>query len=180
MAIAYFEAVCDLNNPSGVLQGKSVFLAGGITNCPDWQSEIVSQLKNIDKNVNRFNLNIYNPRRKTFDITNPKETENQIAWEFAALRKCEYNLFWFSEGSLNPIVLFELGSALERKDIDNLIIGCHLNYERRQDVIHQVACKHPSAPIQTSIRGIVADLIHRVGPTYISEPVLRPKYGLDL
>ena len=41
----------------------NLFLAGGITNCPDWQSELIKKLKNLKLD---YNLNVYNPRRKIF------------------------------------------------------------------------------------------------------------------
>jgi hypothetical protein len=80
-----------------------LFLAGGITNCPDWQSEVIKGLQDIE------GLVIYNPRRKNFPINNPGESQKQITWEFRKLQECKYISFWFAQGSLNPIVLYELG-----------------------------------------------------------------------
>ena len=47
----------------------SVFLAGGITDCPDWQSEVIKYLRRYEIN-NKLDLVVYNPRRKFFDIYN--------------------------------------------------------------------------------------------------------------
>ena len=41
-------------------ENKKLFLAGGITDCPDWQSVVIDKVKDIP------NLTIYNPRRKEF------------------------------------------------------------------------------------------------------------------
>lgn len=79
-----------------------LFLAGGITNCPDWQSKMIDELKNVD-------ITIYNPRRKNFPTDDPNASEEQITWEYAHLKTADIISFWFSRGSLNPIVLYELG-----------------------------------------------------------------------
>jgi len=52
----------------------AIFLAGGITNCPDWQSEIVDSLQNFD-------ITLLNPRRKKFPINDPGASKEQISWE---------------------------------------------------------------------------------------------------
>ena len=56
----------------------SIFIAGGITNCPDWQSEIVELLNNAD-------VVLLNPRRKNFPINEPRASKEQIQWEFENL-----------------------------------------------------------------------------------------------
>jgi hypothetical protein len=112
-----------------------VFLAGGITNCPNWQKEAIKIL------TERCNyLSIYNPRRENFPIGNPAECERQIAWEFQHLREADIIAFWFSEGSDNPIVLYELGmwGTSRPEDFNDIVIGVHPKYRRRQDVIVQV------------------------------------------
>jgi hypothetical protein len=120
---------------------KKLFLAGGITNCPDWQSDFVkffSKEKNADKYV------VYNPRRKNFPIEDPNASDEQIAWEYDKLKNSDVILFWFSKGSLNPIVLYELGrwgnsDILKRKQI---FVGIDPGYERTQDVIIQTKLSH--------------------------------------
>lgn len=119
----------------------SVFLAGGITNCPDWQAEMRHLLREND-------ITVVNPRRADFPIGDPNAALEQIEWEYDHLRKVELISFWFSVGSLNPIVLFELGAALERDNV-KVVVGCHPDYERRQDV-----------EIQTELRR------HRIGIVY--------------
>ena len=111
-------------------KNKKLFLAGGITNCPDWQSEIISLLEPIK------NLTVYNPRRKNFPIGDPNAAEEQITWEYNHLRDADLILFWFSRGSLNPIVLYELGRWGNSSD-KPIIVGLDEEYERKQDVIVQ-------------------------------------------
>ena len=105
---------------------KVIFLAGGITNCPDWQQDLV-KLLDIPQLV------ILNPRRKNFPIGNPSVAIEQITWEFNSFQKADLISFWFSRGSLNPIVLFELGKWLVQNE-KKIFIGIDTEYQRRQDV----------------------------------------------
>ena len=125
-----------------------LFLAGGITNCPDWQKEVIEELKIID------NLTIYNPRRANFPIGDPDAAEQQITWEFNQLRDADIVIFWFSRGSLNPIVLYELGmwgNSNERP----ILIGIDPEYERKQDVVIQTTLARPEVPIFDSLKDMV-------------------------
>lgn len=78
--------------------GRSLFLAGGITGCPDWQSKLIDLLKNED-------VVILNPRRKDFPINDPKAIEKQIVWEYNHLKKANAISFWFPKESICPIAL---------------------------------------------------------------------------
>lgn len=107
----------------------SIFLAGGITDCPNWQLELVELLKET-------NLVIFNPRRKDF---HPSKQENirQIEWEFRYLQKATAISFWFSEGSLQPIAMFEYGKWLRNffsKQGKPLFVGIHPEFKRKFDI----------------------------------------------
>lgn len=113
------------------LQSESnikLFLAGGITDCPDWQSQAIKGLSDID------NLTIFNPRRENWDISDASATEKQTIWEFRKLSESNVIAFWFSKGSLNPITLYELGYWIGKKPI---VIGIDKDYQRREHVIVQ-------------------------------------------
>ena len=125
---------------------KSLFLAGGITNCPDWQSQVIEKLRGLD-------IAVFNPRRKNFSLDDPNAAEEQIRWEYERLRRADVISFWFSEGSLNPIILFELGAALERQT--PLVIGVHLAYPRKQDVEIQVALQKPDLRIVFDLSDLI-------------------------
>lgn len=116
----------------------SIFLAGSITNCPLWQTEMVGYLKDLD-------LIIYNPRRKNFPMDDPNAAEGQITWEFKKLRLASMVSFWFSKETMGPIVLFEYGAALERNA--PIVIGMDPKYPRRQDVEIQTKLKQPGIKI---------------------------------
>ena len=112
-----------------------VFLAGGITNCPDWQSQVIEKMKYIPDVV------IYNPRRQEFDVSNPNESEKQIIWEHKHLEQADIIAFWFSAGSDNPIVLYEYGKYI-RSD-KKLIVGADSDYSRIKDVYTQTKVIYP-------------------------------------
>lgn len=108
---------------------NAVFLAGGISNCADWQSGVAERLAANTGAV------VYNPRRLDFDMKAYEEiSRQQINWEYHALRMAPVNLFWFPPETLCPITLFELGSAMERLHAGALMVGCHPDYQRRFDI----------------------------------------------
>jgi len=107
-------------------ENKKIFLAGGISNCPDWQMELIGRLKGIP-------ATLYNPRRANFPMDDPNAAEEQITWEYEKLKAADIIVFWFSRGSLNPIVLYELGRWGNSSD-KPIVIGIDPEYERTQDV----------------------------------------------
>ena len=131
------------------LTGKfSVFLAGGITGCPEFQTEICQALKSVPDD-----LVIFNPRRKDFPIYDPSAAQDQITWEFNALRQADLITFWFPKETLCPIVLLELGSWIVQKK--PLVIGCHPDYARKQDVEIQASLARPGLPIFDNLEDII-------------------------
>jgi len=61
--------------------------------------------------------------------------------------------FWFSRGSLNPIVLYELG--IHGNSGKRLIfIGMDKEYERQQDVIIQTKLARPDIKIVYSLKDL--------------------------
>lgn len=131
----YVEALDELKD--GV-EGKIVFLAGGITGCPDWQQEMRSLLQDTS-------LILLNPRREHFPIGDPNAAQEQIAWEHRQLRIADAILFWFPRETLCPIVLYEMGAwSMTKKPI---YIGIHPEYRRRRDVEIQTQLVRPDVKI---------------------------------
>lgn len=124
---------------------KAVFLAGGITNCPDWQSEIVGLLKGYD-------VVLLNPRRKEFPINDHSDSREQIRWEFEHLRKADAILFWFPKESICPIALYELGAWSMTNT--PLFIGVHPEYARRVDIEEQTPLIRPDIEIVYSLKSL--------------------------
>jgi len=131
---------------------ESVFLAGGITGCPDWQQEMVRLLSDTG-------LSLLNPRRKNFSIGNPDAAQAQITWEHEALRKASSILFWFPCETLCPIVLYELGAwSMTRK---LLYVGVHPEYTRSQDVKIQTGLVRPEIRIACSLEELAEQIKER-------------------
>ena len=118
----------------------SVMLAGGITNCADWQAELISYLQGAD-------ISVFNPRRAQFPLGDPEAGKVQIAWEFEKLRMADIVVFWFSRGSINPIALLEYGSAIERLPPECIVVGVDPAYERKFDVYEQTRHARPDIKI---------------------------------
>lgn len=113
-----------------------VFLAGGITNCPPWQNQLIELLSSHD-------LTLFNPRRDNFPINDPSAARQQIEWEFNYLHEADIVSFWFPCETLCPIVLYELGFWLN--STKEVVIGVHPEYQRRQDVEIQSALARGNA-----------------------------------
>ena len=116
-----------------VFSRPSVFIAGGISNCPDWQTDMTSLM---DTNL----YDVVNPRREGgFDITGATAKE-QIEWEHSALSKVDSCIFWFPQETICPISLFECGKLLVIASHHSvrLAIGWHENYARAFDLGIQI------------------------------------------
>jgi hypothetical protein len=124
----------------GQVARESVFLAGGITDCPDWQADVIAALKDEDDD-----LTIANPRRDHFDVRDPSMSVEQIEWEFRWLHRCDVISFWFPKETLCPITLYELGMWQNSGKL--ILIGVHPDYKRRVDVEIQTRLVMPSRTI---------------------------------
>ena len=135
----------------------SLFLAGGITNCPNWQQEMRALLKDLD-------IVVFNPRREDFPIGDPNATFEQIKWEFEFLDRADMILFWFSRGSLNPIVLFEYGKWLmntrNKENYKPIFVGIDPEYKRKQDVEIQTSLENGYISIR--IKYSLEDLANQI------------------
>lgn len=121
-------------------EGPSLFLAGGITDCEDWQEDISRTFSLYSQKA----LRVFNPRRLLYKGDKLTAIQ-QITWEVAALDKSSFVLFWFSKNSVCPITLFELGKALGREE-QTVIVGAHPEYSRRLDLLVQIGLSNPTVP----------------------------------
>lgn len=122
---------------------KCIFLAGGITNCPDWQADMAGVL------LKATDLTIFNPRQKNFPMGDPDAGKVQIKWEYDHLRKAGHILFWFPKETICPIVLYELGAwSMTGKPI---FVGVDPEYIRRFDVEQQTGLARPEVEVVYSL-----------------------------
>lgn len=117
----------------------SVFLAGGITNCWNWQQSVLTQLSSSSYLTDR--LVVFNPRQDNFPIDDPNASRSQIEWEFKYLNQSNIFSMYFTSGqSTQPICMYELGRYLEVNKLihpSNSIISVESGYVRENDVIIQ-------------------------------------------
>ncbi len=132
---------------------KSLFLAGGISGCGDWQTEMAGMLKDED-------LVIINPRRKNFDVENKRLEKEQITWEFEHMKKADIISFWFTSETICPITLYELGKISMTNKY--LLVGVHPEYTRRRDVEIQTSLIRPEVKIVYSIEELVEQVKNEI------------------
>lgn len=118
-----------------------VFLAGGITKCPNWQQMVIDELS---KHSGTDRLVIFNPRRTFLDVTYTSASRKQIEWEFEQIGRADlYSMFFCDGPSDQPICMYELGKMTNEisngynDDINGLIITCMSGYRRLEDVLIQ-------------------------------------------
>jgi hypothetical protein len=117
-----------------VFSRPSVFLAGGFSNSPDWQSQLLPV----------FDLGLYdvvNPRRLPGLATSGVSARAQSQWEHRALDNADSVVFWFSSEAVGAITLLELGKMLARASHHSvrLAIGWHESYPMAFDLELQIA-----------------------------------------
>lgn len=124
---------------------QSVFLAGGITNCKDWQSEVIEELRDE-------NISIINPRRSQFDVMDANASYEQIFWEFDRLENMDiFSMYFCESDSDQPICMYELGRNVLRMQNrfpsdweKRIIISVEDGYKRRRDVVMQIGLCAPN------------------------------------
>lgn len=157
----YFECPTYVD-PIEFARRRSILLGGGISGCPDWQSEMVKMLSGED-------LNILNPRRSKFPINDPGAGEKQIDWEITYLEGVVNPLLlWFPWESIAPIALLEFGRYLDRKPI---FVGVHPEYPRRVDIEVRVKLIRPSIQIAYTLEDLAQQVINRYKPVDLDTPI---------
>jgi hypothetical protein len=136
-----------------LMDGPVVFVAGGITSCPDWQADVTAAL--ADDHVV-----VLNPRRPSFDLTDPDATVEQVQWEYdhRTHDALAYMLFWFpAADSHQPIAMLELGDALARTDLP-IIVGADPHFPRYRDVVLQCRAARPSLTVHADLGDVVTEM----------------------
>lgn len=142
-----YEAPTELN---GSDTRTRLFLAGGITDCPDWQSEMVTLLWDLP-------LALMNPRRAVWPSYTPEASREQIEWESRHLHKANAVLFWFCAATICPIVLYELGVWSSHRGLRGhkpIFVGIEPGYSRTLDVEIQTGLIRPDVTIVSSLEDL--------------------------
>ncbi|WP_424893307.1 nucleoside 2-deoxyribosyltransferase domain-containing protein [Streptomyces sp. XH2] len=128
--------------------GPAVFLAGGITGCPDWQTRAALQLRAVG-----VAATILNPRRADFPEGDDVAAREQIAWEYEHLARANVVMFWFCAESIQPIALYELGAHAARGA--TMVVGADPQYVRRLDVVEQLRHARPELKVHACLSDTV-------------------------
>lgn len=147
----YYEAP---NKANLAKYDHCIFLAGGITDCPDWQAPVRARL-----NEELPPLIVFNPRREHFDVSKKdKESVKQIVWEHTYLARANIVMFWFPKESICPITLLELGKFLMKPDTQ-LYVGTDPAYSRRLDVEVQTKLERPNVKVWDNLENMITQII---------------------
>ena len=123
------------------------YLSGGITNCPNWQQEVIQTLQSMEMGgVNVEHLVIFNPRRNHFPIDKGISViEEQIAWEYGWLEQADIFAAYLSGGgATQPLTMYEIGrnvlSQMKRGNnwADRIIVSVDHEYKYWQDITIQI------------------------------------------
>ena len=156
----YIEAMDEYTPVKGE---TSLFLAGGITGCDDWQARAAAMLGETD-------LVVLNPRRANFPMNDSNESERQIKWEHRHLKRASGILFWFPKQTLCPITLFEYGRwiAAHKLIVDGaeplqiipkpLFVGCDMEYARSNDLWVQSKLERPKLLLHYSLERVIQEV----------------------
>ena len=87
----------------------TVFLAGGISDCPNWQVDVINYLKTHTERRYLDNLVILNPRGDESQILS--FDEKQI-WDFDNLNEADIVSFYFCKDVTQSTSMYELGRHL--------------------------------------------------------------------
>ena len=128
-----------------------VFLAGGITNCKEWQKEVIKELEFDD-------ISIFNPRQEHFDVTDKSASYKQIVWEFERLEQMGiFSMYFCNDNSDQPICMYELGRNIVRMQNrfprdwqDRIVISVEEGYRRKTDVVIQTQLCAPQLFVDTN------------------------------
>ncbi len=135
---------------------NSLFIAGGITGAPDWQTPFIDALAGT-------NLNLLNPRRETYNSLDPNALREQIRWEHEGLRNSSAISFWFPAQAPCLITLYELGSWSHWRDGDGnakpLFVGAHPDYVRLENVQIQTELERPNVTVVSSLDELTAQIL---------------------
>ncbi|GHF46095.1 nucleoside 2-deoxyribosyltransferase domain-containing protein [Streptomyces morookaense] len=139
----------------------ALFLAGGITDCPDWQTRAAVQLCAAG-----VPATVFNPRQAVFPEGDPATAaREQTAWEYEHLARADVILFWFCAESIQPIALYELGAHAARGA--TIAVGAHPDYASHLDIVEQLRHARPDvevhASLTTTVRAAAAALATHSG-----------------
>jgi len=152
----YCESPKVPNYNSGVF---TIYLAGGIKDCTNWQKEAIELLLK-NKFIRKNNIVILNPRRETFDENKEFILEQQYLWEREHINRSSIVLFWFPKETHCPIALFDLGHCMRKNK--KIFIGCDKEYKKRKDLILRSLPNKVCSSLETLIENALEYIYRKI------------------
>lgn len=135
------------------LNKPSVFLSGSIEmgEAEDWQAR-------IEKELNKLDILILNPRRDDWDISWKQDINNiqfkeQVEWELKAQEKSNIIALNFVVGTKSPITLLELGLFA---GTGKLIVHCPEGFWRKGNV--DIVCRRYKIKQVNNIKEFIEEI----------------------
>lgn len=136
----------------------SIFLAGSIEMglAIEWQEQVC-------KSLQRFSVDIYNPRRPLWDNSlkqekNCNEFREQVDWELNNLENADIIIMHFDPKTKSPISLLELG--LHVRDTGQfgakLCVSCPEGFYRRGNI--QIVCERYNVPLYDDLSELIKNV----------------------
>jgi len=119
----------------------TIFLAGGITDCENWQKEVIDYLKSLPEE-NTDKLVIFNPRRDKWPkSSDTEEIRRQINWEADYIRHADIFSMYFTntEKSDLQFCFYVLGRYAGVYSRGKDIISYQEGFKRALDVEFQMS-----------------------------------------
>ncbi|WP_405365912.1 nucleoside 2-deoxyribosyltransferase domain-containing protein [Kitasatospora sp. NBC_00039] len=137
----------------------TVFLAGGMRNCPDWRQPAIEALADQWGRAGTDRpLTVFSPSRV---VSACAFSHALVRWEHHALQASDVVLFWFPRGNEKapeqPIALYELGVAAAT--YKPIAVGTEPGYVRRDDVGAQLRLIRPDVPVRRDLGTTVGDVV---------------------
>ena len=145
---------------------SKLFMAGGITGCPDWQAELSPKLVEHSLSLREPYL-VLNPRREEWPDNRP-EVVNQIKWEHQALKASEVILFWFPKETLCPITLFELGRWSYQSG-KKVLVGSDPDYARREDLDIQLSLLETPVTVVDTLAQLYDQVVQEISTDLLEQ-----------
>lgn len=131
----------------------SVFLAGSIEmgKAENWQ-------KTVEKELENFEITIFNPRRDDWDSSWTQEQSNpqfnhQVNWELNKLENSHIIFMYLSPETQSPISLLELGRFA---GCGNVVVCCPKGFWRKGNV--DILCTRENIPLFEDLESAIGAL----------------------
>ncbi|MFJ5229608.1 nucleoside 2-deoxyribosyltransferase domain-containing protein [Kitasatospora sp. NPDC088391] len=153
------QVVGSLEQVPSVPDALTVFLAGGMRDCPDWRQWAVEALADQWRRSGTGRpVTVLSPSRA---VPGRAFSPELVRWEHEALRSCDIVLFWFPRGNEKapeqPIALYELGVAAAT--FKPIAVGVEPGYARSNDVTTQLRLIRPDLSVRHDLDATVGDAV---------------------